>query len=316
MKIGIFMGGPSMEHSISLKTAENFIELVKRNNYHPVPILVENDCTWTVVSTNQKILPAELAGTIDCALIALHGQYGEDGTIQKILEEHSIPYTGSDSAASVLRADKLKTKQILDTHNIQTPKGTVISNPSEVIDIPFPLFIKPLNGGSSVDSAVIRSREDLQHFWESKTLNYDYMLVEEYLAGEEITCGVIQDWNGKNVYALEPVHIKIPVTSEFFDFNAKYSPETQELCPSGLGPEIIQEIKDISEKVHTIIGARDYSRVDMILHPTRGLFVLELNSLPGFTATSLLPKELAYDNIEPEQFIKHIITEALHRAEL
>lgn len=311
--IAVLMGGPSTEHEISLQSSANFIKLLDSAGFISIPVLINQDSTWTLVNNNTAITPTELAPIVDCAVIGLHGQYGEDGTVQKILEKCNIPYTGSDSIASTLRANKFATKQLLNDNGIQTPRGCVITNPTELHDFEFPIFIKPVNGGSSVDSAIIRSAQELSAFWDSRTIDYDEMLVEEYIIGKEITCGVIDNRDDKDVYALEPIYIKIPDSAEFFDLAAKYSPETQEICPSGLDSELVQEIQILSEKVHRLIGARDYSRVDMILHPTRGLFVLELNSLPGFTATSLLPKELAYAGISGKEFITHLINQVVKR---
>ena len=302
-RIAVIRGGPSSEHDISLLSGAHFLEILAINNHEPIDIIITKECVWTV--NNKKITPTELVDIVDCAVIALHGEYGEDGQIQELLENLSIPYTGSNSTASCLRADKFKTKKILQENGIQVPQGSLITRSTLIEEKLFPLFVKPNNGGSSINSGIVNNQSELDAFL--NTIDEEELLAEEYITGKELTCGVLTKWNNKNEYALEPVYIELPPDAPFFDLKTKYSSSTKEHCPSGLDVNTVEVVKHTTERVHNILGAYGYSRVDMILHPTKGLYVLELNSLPGFTANSLLPKELAYEKISNEQFLEHVI---------
>jgi D-alanine-D-alanine ligase len=229
---------------------------------------------------------------IDVAFIGLHGPYGEDGTLQGMLEIVGIPYVGSGVLASALAMDKAMAGKMLAAEGIPIPQAVVIER-EELDDEALrraaaliPAFVKPSRQGSSVGMSPVCRPEELRPALETAFAYDSRVLVEERLDGREITVGVI---GNRRLTALPVVEI-VP-KREFFDYRAKYDPELcQEICPADLAPDEVEQAQDLALRAHRALDCRGYSRADMILTADRGAVVLEVNTLPGMTINSLFPK--------------------------
>lgn len=320
-KVGIFYGGIDAEKDVSVASKQSVIKALKNTEYNIVEILVRDD----FYINDAQVSKDELSQRIDIAFIAMHGAFGEDGQLQKILREEGIPYVGTGPLASFNAFSKATTKEILTTFNIQTApylvfnKEDIKSRGGQTIaqeifsSLPQPCVIKPSTAGSSYGISIAKSISQIVTGLEEALHYSDTIVVEEFIRGKEYCVGLIEDMRDKELYALPAVGIIPPANKDFFDTESKYDGSSQEICPAHISPELSEKLTDVSKKVFQTLFLRDYARVDFIAHPTRGLFVLEVNTLPGLTAESLLPKELHAVGISMTEFLEHVIKRAESR---
>lgn len=297
-KIGVLMGGPSSEREISLKSGKAIYESLKEQGLDAISIDIKTDDK----DENIRFIKSY---RIDCAFLALHGCFGEDGTIQEILDNLGITYTGSGKLASRLAIDKIATRKILQDHDLPVPKYTVVDklsyreNKELVINHFFPLVVKPATHGSSIGLSIVQEKEDLKDALDLAFRFDERILIEEYIKGREVTVGILDE------QALPIIEI-IP-QKKFFDYEAKYQPGlTDYVVPARLGNGITCKIQSIALKTHKLLGCYGCSRVDMILSNNIP-YVLELNTIPGFTQTSLLPKAAKAMGVEFAQLCLRLI---------
>jgi D-alanine-D-alanine ligase len=295
-KIAVLMGGLSAEREISLKTGQAVLQALLANGSNAVAIDAGRD------------LPEQLreAGT-ELAFICLHGRYGEDGTVQGLLEIMQIPYTGSGVMASSMTIDKVVTKQILLYHEVSTP-GFMVFHPgddrSALIEScrHFPLVVKPSREGSTIGISIVRTRKELEAGLDEALRHDDLILIEDYIRGDEVTVSVL---NGEAL----PI-IKIVPKSGFYDYQAKYTPgQTEYLLPAPLEAVLYNRLQEVSVAVCKALGCRGAARVDFMVHE-REFFCLEVNTIPGMTATSLLPKAAAQAGISFDELVMRILGDA------
>ncbi len=321
-RVAVLMGGPSSEHDVSVLSGLNVIRaLAGLPQYQAVPIYITNNGAWLVGDERVWMNPGDALRAVDVAFNALHGEYGEDGKVQHILGHHQIPYTGSEALASSIAMNKVLAQKILESEGVRMPRSLVLGahnldTRTVLAFAPAPWIVKPVSRGSSVGVSKVRSHAELPAAFQ-KALQYDSkLIVQEYISGREITCGVIEGHGGEDVRALPPVEIIPPEGADFFDYQVKYNGQTQELCPADFHGAMLKLIQDTAKKVHRILGFRHYSRTDMILKPsdqTRRapeLYVLEANTLPGLTGESLLPKSARAIGIEFPDLVSHLIERA------
>ena len=315
-RVAILRGGPSSEYEVSLKTGKSVMDnLVDR--YEVLDIFIDKEGTWHYQGA--PITPEKLFKKIDVVFNALHGSYGEDGTVQKILDRFNIPYTGSTALASAVGMNKVLSKKIYKNNNLKTPIHTTISKENnssvEILKLfktfPMPAVVKPVSGGSSVGTAIAKTLSDLEQAVTEALKYSDTALIEEFISGKEATCGVIDNFRNEAVYSLIPVEIRKPAESDFFDYNAKYGGKSQEICPGNFTAVEKQMIQKIAIDAHKALGLRHYSRSDFIINPKRGIYILETNTLPGLTGESLLPKSLQAVGCSLPDFLDHLIKLAL-----
>ena len=276
-KIGVLMGGLSAEREVSLKTGTAILDSLKQQDFHAVGVDVDRD-----------ICRQLQAAQIEVAFLALHGRYGEDGTIQGILEFLRIPYTGPGVLASSVAMNKLATKRFLESAKIPIPSYLVANKnmliPAHEQKLGYPLVVKPVSEGSSLGISIISSETELQPAQE-KAGNYDAeILLEQYIPGREITAAVLEG---------EPLPlIEIQPLSGFYDFQAKYTAgATNYLVPAPLTEQKTRIIQQLAVQSCKVIGCLTGAvRVDFRLDMDGNPFVIELNTIPGMTGTSLLPK--------------------------
>lgn len=269
------MGGPSTEREISLKSGKAVYHALKEQGLDVVAL----DITDNSLNKIEQV-------KLSCAFIALHGKFGEDGTIQKFLESLDIPYTGSGVMASYLCLDKIASRRILKQFGIPVPEHYILNRKFWGRHLPglklnFPVVVKPSSQGSSIGVTFVNNRRNLIPALKL-AFKYDQaIIIEKYIRGREITVGILED------RALPVVEI-VP-KKRFFDFQAKYEKgKSDYVVPAKLPQEYYRQAQRIGLLAHKVLGCRDFSRVDMILAKA-GPVILEVNSIPGLTSTSLLP---------------------------
>ncbi len=323
-KVGVLRGGPSSEYEVSLKTGKSVLDNLSMSTslagrYEVLDILIDKDGTWYV--SGLKTDPLKISKQVDVIFNALHGNYGEDGIVQRILEQLSIPYTGSTALASAIGMNKLLTKKIYKNHNIKTPIHTTVSRTENINEraikifktFPMPAVVKPVSGGSSVGTCVAKNIKELEGGIKEALKYSNTAIIEEFIIGKEATCGVIDNFRNEDKYALVPIEIRKPTDAPFFDYQAKYSGKSEEICPGNFTSEEKKLIENMSKQAHQALGLRHYSRSDFIIHPRRGIYILETNTLPGLTAESLLPKSLKAIGCSLPDFLDHLIKLALEK---
>jgi D-alanine-D-alanine ligase len=292
-KIGVLMGGLSPEREISLKTGKAILKGLLEKDFQAVGIDVDRD------------IPVRLAEEkIEVAFIALHGPWGEDGTIQGLLEIMGIPYTGSSVLASALAMNKVMAKKIFLYHRLPTPEfQIVVSGTRSTISIAPPLVVKPVCGGSTIGTSIVRSEKDIDEALQRAAYYGEEILVEKYVEGVDITVGVL---NGEPL----PV-IQILPKSGFYDYASKYTPgKTEYLIPAPLPETITKRAQDLGVAAYQALECTGAARVDLLLSEQGELTILEINTIPGFTETSLLPMAAARIGIDFPSLTEQILLSA------
>lgn len=279
-KIGVLLGGPSSERDVSIRSGKAIANALRKRGHNVVEIGEKDSIEEGIVKNS-----------IDVAFIALHGRYGEDGTIQKFLEDNSIPYTGSRPLASRLAIDKELAKIEFLKNGINTPEYITVFErvdySSVIKDIKnklsLPIVVKPVEEGSSIGLSVVKEEGNLQYALDSAFTYSKKVIVERYIAGEELTVGIL----GNAPLAV----VQIVPKKGHYNFEAKYtSGMTEYIVPAKINSDIYKEVQFLGLSAHNVLGCRDMSRVDVRLDLKGKPWVLEVNTIPGFTETSLLPK--------------------------
>ena len=299
LKVVVLMGGISSEREVSLISGNEVVKNLDKKKYEIIPVDFNGDCTWV-----DEIKP-------DVVFIALHGKYGEDGTIQSLLESMGQKYTCSGAAASILGMNKMFFKFLVNKEEIKNPKAFFLSdkniNVSDLKNLGWPVVVKPVLGGSSIGISIVKSKENLKRAI-NLAFKYDQeILIEEYIKGVEVSCSVIED-NGE-IIALPLV--EICPKNEFFDYKSKYNEKLcQEIIPARVSDELSQKIFEISKKIFKLLRCKGMARLDFIIKNNEA-YVLEINIIPGMTAQSLLPKSAKVIGISYSEFLDKIIQSAL-----
>jgi len=283
-KIGVLLGGLSSEREVSLRSGEAVLRALGERGHHAVPIYVDRDLD---VALRQE--------QIEVAFLALHGRYGEDGCVQGVCELLGVPYTGSDVLASALAMHKGKSKELFRLHNVATPAYYTFSAPASAGDTEpdelealhgdfgFPCVVKPAREGSSVGVTICRTFDELGPAIARARRFDDEILVERFIAGREVSVAILED---RALGAAE-----IAPRTGFYDYTSKYTAgATEYFVPPRVSPERYRGILAQALRAHLALGCRGATRVDMMVSETGNELVLEVNTLPGLTPQSLLPK--------------------------
>jgi len=317
-KVAVLRGGPSSEYEVSLKSGASVLDALDLEKYEPIDVFIDKNGIWHIAGI-PKSPKAALSG-VDVVFNALHGEYGEDGKVQKILEEIGVLFTGSDSATSKKAMNKVSTKKALTGLGVKMPYHIEIfkndprfKNTHEIFRAaPLPAVVKPIAAGSSVGVSIIHTFGELGGALDKAFAVADSIIIEEYIGGREATVGVIENFRGKDFYALPTIEIIPAPSQKFFDYAAKYGGASREICPSNFPSDIKAELERLAVFVHKTLGLSHYSRSDFIVHPKRGIYFLEVNTLPGLTNESLIPKALEAIGSSLPEFLDHIITIAIN----
>jgi len=295
-RIGVLAGGCSSERDISIKSGKAVFKALKKAGLETVFIDVREE-TVSFLDTH----------AIEMAFIALHGKFGEDGTMQEMLALKEVPYTGSDPEASAFAMDKLASKKRFVKNGLKVPDYTVVHSGDDMPDtaVHFPCVVKPRYEGSSIGITIVPSPEDLPAAVEKAMACGGSAIIEKYIRGRELTVGILQN------EAL-PV-VEVIASHGLYDFSAKYEdPDTEYVVPARIEREVYQMAQEIGVAAHACLGCVGFSRVDMRMDENGEIFVLEINTIPGLTEKSLLPKAARAAGIDFTELCVKILSSALY----
>jgi D-alanine-D-alanine ligase len=314
IRVAVLRGGPSSEYTVSLKSgAEVMRHLAQSGTHDAHDIFIDRSGVWHYQGVARE--PERLLRHFDVVFNALHGEYGEDGKVQRLLNNLGMHYTGSKALASSIAMNKVMTKDRVARAGVKVPMHAVVLRGDDIHKkalelwrtFPQPSIVKPAGLGSSVGITFVHSFPMMEKALRVALAGSPAVVVEEYIRGREATVGVVDSFRGSDVYPFPPVEIRLPPTSEIFDYDAKCGGKTQELCPGDFSEEESRQLKDLAVLAHKELGLRHYSRSDFIVSPKRGIYFLETNTLPGLTSESLLPKAINADGISLGDFLRHVI---------
>lgn len=352
INLAVIFGGKSGEHEVSLRSAKQVMEALDKEKYNIIPVAIAKAGQWLIGEKGQEyinlnLLAAEKEGgiktdlpeklkenqdefglakfsadnygenKIDLALPILHGTYGEDGKLQGLLDMLGMPYVFSGTLASALAMHKSKTKIIAKSAGLKIAKDVVINknkkyNLSKIIaKLNLPIVVKPSELGSSVGTSLAQSEEELENGIQTALQYGDEVLLEQFIKGRELTVAIMGD---KTPKALPVIEI-IPKVSGWFDYRAKYEKGgSEEVCPAEIPEEIKKKIQKYAVKIFKAVGCYDLARADFIWSAQDNkLYFLEINTIPGMTATSLAPQAAAAAGMSFSQFLDKLISGALKR---
>ncbi len=316
--VGVLRGGPSREHEVSLRSGAAILANLPEERYTARDIYIDRTGVWH--NRGRPTTPDKILRQVDVILNGLHGEYGEDGEVQKLLERFGVPYTGSDSFSSHLAMHKVMAKTHAEEAGLFTPQSRYIErvekSEEDTRDIirtfHQPVVVKPVNWGSSIGVSIVGGYAPvlaaIEKLFSEGALS---VLVEEYVRGKEASVGVVEGLRGETLYALPSIEI-IPPGDDFFSYESKYSGKTREVCPGNFSRVTTEELQHVAKVMHRALGLRHYSRSDFIVTP-KGIYYLETNTLPGLTTESLLPKSLAAVGVSFPEFLSHLVNLALLR---
>ncbi len=275
--IAVLMGGPSAEREVSLNSGRAVAEALRSRGYR-------------VDEVDVRDTTLQIPTGVEAVFIALHGTFGEDGQVQDLLRERNLPYTGSDAASSRLAFDKLATKRLFEREGLSTAPYEVISA-NEQRTLPLPVVVKPVRQGSSIGIHRVFDERDWPAALADAAAYDEQVLVEKFIKGRELTVGVVGEEQ------LPVLEIKAP--EGYYDYRAKYTKGvTEYLVPAPVSETCARQCRDLAGRAFRALGCRALARVDFRMNSDGDLFILEVNTIPGFTATSLLPKAARARGIE------------------
>lgn len=300
IKVVVLMGGKSPEHDVSMISGNEVVKQLDKNKYDIVPF---------PVSKTGKGIETILKTKADIIFIAMHGSFGEDGTIQGMLELSGIPYTGPGILASALGMDKIMFRKVMISEKIPVPKFTTFVKGEDIKKVSsdlgkLPYFVKPYDQGSSVGASVVNEQKELKPALGFALKYSQIALIDEYINGVELTCAVM---GNKNPIPLPVIEIRA-LKGNFFNYESKYSDNgAQEIVPARISTELTEKVQNMAVKVYKAIGCRGVSRVDFMLKDDKYPIVLEINTSPGLTPASLLPKAAKAGGLSYSKLLDKII---------
>lgn len=316
-RVAVLRGGPSSEYDVSMSTGAGVLIALKDLGYYTSDIIVTKRGEWLV---NGMVKSPDVAlMTTDVVFIAMHGAYGEDGTVQKICERYKIPFTGSNSFSSALAFNKDTTKRALRESGIKLPKHVKIKR-DDVVDISElatairqsfgPKYVlKPTTSGSSHGVMMIDVPDALAAAITTMLETNEEFMIEERIIGTEATCGILEQFRNESYYSLPIIEIVPPIGHDYFSADIKYTGETTELCPGRFSYNEKEKIAEIARLVHTTLGLTQYSRSDFMIKGGE-VYFLEVNTLPGLTPNSLFPKAAEAVGLSFNDLIDHLVKTA------
>jgi D-alanine-D-alanine ligase len=300
-KVGVLLGGKSGERDISLMSGKGVLDA-----------LISKGVNAHAFDPGQQAITELAAQKFDRVFIALHGRYGEDGTMQGFLEQMNLPYTGSGVLASALAIDKQATKRLWSSFDLATPRFAMLSAQSDwqkiIQDLGLPIIVKPAREGSSLGLSKVTKAEDLPAAYAlAAKLDRDVM-AEQCIIGEELTCPIVGD--GENARALPVIRIVAPDSN--YDYHNKYfSDDTKYLCPTGLDLALEKRVQELALSAYRALGCKGWGRADvMIDQKTNQPYLLEMNTAPGMTGHSLVPMAAKAAGVEYADLVLWLLSKA------
>jgi D-alanine-D-alanine ligase len=296
MRVTVLYGGPSAEREVSLVSGKAVIEGLKSAGHEVF---------------GSDVSPTDLSGLdhpADVIFPVLHGQFGESGELQEILEQRKLAFVGSGSQASRLGMDKIITKQAWEEAGLPTPPWRRLdsSHPRALEEVGAPCVVKAISSGSSIDVFVCKTIDEAKTACDKIMANHDAALIEKFIQGPELTVGLLEE------KPLAPIRI-VPKRG-FFDFEAKYkAADTEHRFDTGLPADVVEQCRELARKANEVVGARDLARIDIMLDDQRHPYLLEINTLPGFTPKSLLPEAAKHAGIDFGPLVDRLVHRAQQR---
>ena len=303
------MGGPSAERAISLITGKAIFDNLDRKKYDASLVEMDKDSTFNLVLKNKKTRKLDFINKdrklFDIIFIALHGTPGEDGTVQGLFDMLKIPYTGPETMSSALAMNKVFAAQVYTANGLPTPifvnfkkdgwktkREKILHDVKERVG--YPAVLKPADQGSAVGVFIVKNEKELVVAIDKTIKKFPWLMVQKFIKGKEATCGIIE--KDGQILPLPPTHI-IANKGEFYDYKSKYSKGgSTHICPADFAPEINEEIQNLAVQAHRALGCRGMSRTDIFVadekdeHGHEKLYIIETNTIPGMTSTSLFPE--------------------------
>ncbi len=321
-KIAVVTGGNSGEYEISLKSGKNIADQLDRNKYD-VYLIHLRGSQWTYKTDNDEIIPIDKNDfsltlndqhiNFDCVFVAIHGDPGENGKLEGYLDMLNIPYTSCSTMESALTFNKNYCNRVVNSYGITTAPSVHLFkydhiDPQAIIDkVGLPCFVKPCNSGSSVGMSKVNTKEELLPALEIAFKEDDQLLVETFIKGREITCGIMKYQNEIQVIGITEIISK----KEYFDFEAKYDPSlAYEITPAQIPVDIQELCEETSKKVYKALDCKGIVRIDYIFNDS-GLYFIEVNTIPGQTQESIVPKQLKTKNLQFTTLCSYFIDEAI-----
>lgn len=316
-RVAVLRGGPSEEYAVSMKSGLGVLQALEELGYEHKDIVVTKKGEWLDSGFIRE--PEKALAAVDTVFIALHGAYGEDGQVQRVLERTKIPFTGSRALSSAIAFNKELTKKTLEPHNINMPRHRTVRR-DEYLDMEQlgsffntelgnEMFVKPLASGSSFGAHYVTSTQTLKAVLTDLLKQHEAVMVEEFIRGKEATVGVLGDFRNEKEYVLPAIEIVPPDGEPLFSYENKYNGKTEEIVPGRFSYHEKAELARLAALVHNEIGCKHYSRSDFIIRDG-DVYFLEVNTLPGLTDQSLFPKAAAAVGLSYPQLIAHLVETA------
>jgi D-alanine-D-alanine ligase len=298
-KVVVISGGISKEREVSLRSGRACFSALNRKGYNVSLLDLESI---------EQIIDLHNSKSIDVAFLCTHGDYGEDGKLQGVLEWLKIPYTGSRVLGSALCMNKYVTKSILQASGITTPKACLLGEALKN-DLNFPLIIKPIESGSSIGVEKLNNYSELEDKYYRYEKSHEKWLIEEFIEGTEVTVSLLQV---KGELKILPI-LELKSKNEFYDYEAKYTKgKTDFILPAQIEPEVKKKLENFSLKAFRLLNCHGFARVDAIIHKDSKVpYVLELNTLPGMTETSDLPAQAKEAGINFDELAEFMLESAV-----
>lgn len=305
-RIGVLMGGLSPERAVSLRSGQNVYEALRRRGYRAHAVVLDN---------TDQIIPA--LSEIEIAFLCLHGGIGEDGTLQLLLEALAIPYVGSGVLGCALAMNKLQAKRVFVSHKLPTAPWVEYRDElwpdwqeRVIAEIGVPCVVKPIREGSSLGVRIVHRLEELIPACQATQSEFGNFFIERFIPGKEITAGVLHIDGEDRALPL----IELRPHREFYDYIAKYTPgECDFIIPAGLDAETTVRVQHTALQAHRALGCFGFSRVDLRVTAENEPYILEVNTLPGMTETSDLPKAAAAAGLEFDELVERMLFTAQER---
>jgi D-alanine-D-alanine ligase len=290
-RIIILYGGPSNEHGVSICSAQNVIDSIDRGKFEITLVYISKAglCNFSGQELKIEQVIPKIKHNYDIVFPVLHGAFGEDGTLQELLEKEKITFVGSGSISSRIAINKDDSNKLFKENGIKIPESQIITKEDSSIKVNFPIILKPINEGSSRGLFKYDKLDDYKDDLNNIFKRQNKVLIQEFIVGREFTCGVIEI-EGREV-AL-PVSEIILKSTETFNYQAKYiAGICDEITPANIRKELKDKIQNIAIKCHKILGCKSISRTDVITTPGENIYVLETNTMPGLTKNSFIPAQ-------------------------
>ncbi len=317
LRVGVLRGGPSHEYDVSLRTGQQVLEALQGERYAARDVFIDRAGAWHL--RGLPVEPGRALEQFDVVWNGLHGAYGEDGGVQRVLDTHRMRYTGAGALAAALSLNKPLAKRRLMPSGLAFAAHEVLEQGDwneEGLRRVFhrlspPYVVKPALGGSSLGLSLVHSFDELVYAVLGASQLADRVLVEQFVRGREVSVGVIEGFRGEMLYTLPPLEV-VPA-EQLFGYDEKYGAgHARVLCPAPITRDTKQSLAELARFVHTTLGLADYSLVDFIV-ARDGIYFLEANALPGLTPTSLIPRALEAVGASVRQFVEHVVARAAGR---